>query len=141
MPTDVNVNVDANQAFEQMKTVLNSWGGRHSYYKDGYKNCTTKTVEAWYAQGYNCCVIWDGCCDIVNNSKYAIIYDKKCARPGDPTCFFGFTTYKVVVMPPGLKKSEAGCVTITTSRRGHENWAWDGPNITSSNGGNCIRFY
>ena len=141
MPTNTNVTVDANRAFEQMKDVLSGWGNRHSYYKGGYKNCTTKTVAAWYQQGYNCCVIWDGCCEIVNNSKYAIIYDKKCARPSDPACVFGFTTYKVVVMPSGLDKSIAGNVTITTGRRGHENWSWDGPNITSFDNGNGIKFY
>ena len=139
MPVDVNV--DANQAVDQMTKILDSWGNRHSYFKGGFEKCTTDTVQCWNRLGYNVCVIWDGCASITKNSDYVLEYSIKCARPGDPACVFGFTTYKVIVMPENLPPGKSGKVVIKTSARGHSNWSWEGKNITSFDGGNGIDMY
>tara|TARA_B100000902_G_C26773627_1_gene651643 strand:+ start:54 stop:479 length:426 start_codon:yes stop_codon:yes gene_type:complete len=138
---NVDVSVDANKAVEQMSKILDNWGNRHSYFKGGYEACTKDTVDCWYRSGYNVCVIWDGCCSINKNSDYVYEYSIKCARPGDPSCVFGYTTFRVIVMPKNLDKSVAGTVVIKTSSRGYQNWCWDGDNITSFDGGNGIQMY
>tara|TARA_Y100000768_G_scaffold340685_1_gene284718 strand:+ start:7152 stop:7571 length:420 start_codon:yes stop_codon:yes gene_type:complete len=139
MPVDVTV--DANKAVEQMTQILDGWGNRHSYFKGGYSKCTVDTVECWNRLGYNACVIWDGCASVTKKSEYVLEYSQKCARPGDPACVFGYTTYRVIVMPEGLPLEKAGKVVIKTSARGHDNWAWEGKNITSFDGGNGIDMY
>jgi hypothetical protein len=137
----LSVAVDANKTIDQMSKILDNWGNRHSYFKGGYESCTKDTRDCWYRIGYNVCVIWDGCATVTKDSDYVFEYSKKCARPGDPTCAFGFTTYRVIVMPRNIPRSVAGTVVIKTSKRGNSNWAWDGDNIVSFANGNGIQMY
>jgi hypothetical protein len=137
----LSVAVDANQAVDQMSKILDNWGNRHSYFKGGYEACTQDTRDCWYRAKYNVCVIWDGCATVTKNSDYVFEYSIKCARPGDPSCVFGFTTFRVIVMPRNLPKSVAGTVIIKTAKRGYANWAWEGDNIESFNNGNGIQMY
>ena len=141
------VKVDANRAYDQLSSTLSNWGSRHGgMYKGTYSQCTKGTVGDIVnsGDGYNCVVIWDGAWsrkNIPTDSKYVGWKQIKCARPSDPMCVFGYTTFDVIFVPANLPPEVAPTFSIHTNRRGNDNWSWDGPNVTSSENGNRIHFY
>ena len=118
-----------------------AWDPEVKLFQGGYSRCTKETVAYWVSKGYNCCVIWDGCATITVDSPHVKRTKIKCARPGDKNGIFGYTTYEVICMPMNLHAGRSGYVIVRTTKRGNDNWSWDGPNIKSFSNGNAIKFY
>ena len=145
---NLEATVDLNQAFDQtvntLERTIEAASRNHSRKNPGSYEVFTEQIVNAYKQHYRVICIHDRAIGEFNThpklNREIKSFDATMVRPHDPLGWGGHTTYKVFLIPEELKSPDGKRVfTLTTTKRGHDNWRFDG--VRTEQDGNIANVY